>query len=230
MTEAGSTGAVDIDRRTTVILGTALLCLWGARFGDRIRPDDWQPLATMCFWSATQIVFYLVVPLTVLTAVGVRPGEIGWRFRGTATQWTKYAALFAVAVPFVLAASYSGEFQERYPLLDVVPGQTGVWGDLAVWWVFYAVQFVAVETFFRGVLVIGLAPRLGRLAVPLATVPYLMIHFVKPPAEALASIVGGLVMGTLALRTRTVWWGVALHVAVAATMDVLSLGQKGFVW
>lgn len=230
MTEAGSTGAVDIDRRTIVILGTALLCLWGARFGDRWRPDDWEPLAAMCFWSATQIVFYLVVPMTVLAAVGVRPGDIGWRVRGTSSQWTKYAALFAIAVPFVVAASYSGEFQERYPLLDVVPGQTGVWGDLAVWWAFYAVQFVAVETFFRGVLVIGLAPRLGRLAIPLATVPYLMIHFVKPPAEALASIVGGVVMGTLALRTRSVWWGVALHVAVAATMDVMSLGQKGFVW
>ncbi|MEY3034339.1 MAG: hypothetical protein RLZ86_961, partial [Actinomycetota bacterium] len=68
------------------------------------------------------------------------------------------------------------------------------------------------------------------LSILVATIPYLMIHFVKPPAEALASIVGGIVMGTLAYRTKSVWWGVGLHVAVAALMDVMSLGHKGFVW
>lgn len=230
MIEAGRPESVEVDRRTIVIVATALPCLWAARFADRLRPDSWDPLWGMCFWSATQIVFYLVVPMGVLAAAGVRPADIGWRVRGTTSHGSRYVGLFLIALPFVVLASFNGEFQERYPLLDVVPGQTGVWGDLVVWWMFYALQFVAVETFFRGVLVIGLADRLGRLAIPLATIPYLMIHFVKPPAEALASIVGGLVMGTLALRSRTVWWGVALHVAVAATMDVLSLGQKGFVW
>jgi membrane protease YdiL (CAAX protease family) len=57
-----------------------------------------------------------------------------------------------------------------------------------------------------------------------------MIHFTKPPAEALAAIVGGIVMGVLAYRTKSVWWGIALHVSVAALMDFLSLGHKGFIW
>jgi membrane protease YdiL (CAAX protease family) len=57
-----------------------------------------------------------------------------------------------------------------------------------------------------------------------------MIHFVKPPLEAAASIVGGIVMGALALRSRSIWWGAALHVAIAALMDVMSLGHKGFLW
>ena len=57
-----------------------------------------------------------------------------------------------------------------------------------------------------------------------------MIHFTKPPAEALAAIVGGIVMGALAYRTKSVWWGIALHVSVAALMDFLSLGHKGFIW
>jgi membrane protease YdiL (CAAX protease family) len=63
-----------------------------------------------------------------------------------------------------------------------------------------------------------------------ATVPYLMIHLVKPPIEALASIAGGLVMGTLAWRTKSIWWGVAVHVGVALVMDLMSLGHKGFLW
>lgn len=218
------------DRRTVLVFATTLICLWGARFGQDLRDDSWSRLVRICFWSGTQIVFYLVVPLIVVVAAGWSPRDFGWRLRGTSADWKKYAALFLVAVPFVVAASFSHDFQDRYPLYEVVRGQTGVARDLAIWWTFYAVQFIAVEAFFRGFLVLGLAPRLGRTAVVVATIPYLMIHFVKPPAEAAAAIVGGLVMGTLALRTRSIWWGVALHVSVAAFMDVMSLGHKGFVW
>jgi hypothetical protein len=218
------------DRRTIVLVVGAMVCLWGARFGQDWDSENWTRLTEVTWWSATQIFFYLAVPMGIVLALGSRPVDIGWRVRGTAGDWKKYAALFVVAAPFVIVASNAASFQASYPLYEIAAGQTGVWGDLAVWWPFYVAQFVAVETFFRGYLVIGLAPVLGRLSILVATVPYLMIHFVKPPMEALASIVGGLVMGTLAYRTRSVWWGVALHVAVAALMDVMSLGHKGFIW
>lgn len=219
-----------IDRRTTAVLVTALVCLWGARFGVEVAPSESPALAYMCWWSGTQIFFYLFVPLAFVALTRGSLADIGWKARGTSSHWKIYAGLLLLAVPFVVAASFSHEFQLRYPLFDIVQGQTGVWGDLAVWWPFYFAQFIAVETFFRGFLVLGLARRFGGASVFLATVPYLMIHFVKPPAEAAASIVGGIVMGTLALRTRSVWWGVGLHVSVAALMDVLSLGHKGFIW
>ena len=219
-----------VDRRTATIVVTALVCLWAAQFSKDLVPDHWTRLSEMCFWSATQIVFFGVVPLVVLRMIGVSPRDLGWRWTGSSSHWRVYAALFAVAVPFVVIASTTAEFQDRYPLYEIAAGQQGVARDLAIWWSFYLLQFVAVETFFRGVLAIGLAERFGEVAVLIATVPYLAIHFVKPAPEALASIVGGIVMGTLAVRTRSIWWGVALHVAVAAFMDVMSLGHKGFVW
>lgn len=219
-----------IDRRAVVLVVGALVCLWGARFGQDWDSDGWTRLTEVSWWAFTQIVFYLIVPLVIVVALRMRPSDIGWRVRGTAGDWRKYAALFAIAAPFVIIASSTAQFQESYPPYEISRGQTGVWGDLAIWWPLYVAQFVAIETFFRGYLVIGLAPVLGRLSILVATVPYLMIHFVKPPVEALASIVGGLVMGTLAYRTRSVWWGVGLHVAVAALMDVMALGHKGFIW
>lgn len=217
-------------RRVIIVLATALVCLWGARFGQNLSDDSWSHLTQMCFWAGTQIFFYLVVPFVVVRLSGGHRHDLGWRITGTVEHARTYLVLFAIGAPFVIAASWFAEFQSRYPLFDVVPGQTGVWGDLSVWWMFYAVQFVAIETFFRGFLVLGLADILGSTAVLVATVPYLMIHFVKPPLEAAASIVGGIVMGTLALRSRSIWWGVALHVAIAALMDVMSLGHKGFLW
>ena len=220
----------DLDRRTIVIFVAALLSLWFAHFGPRYVPDTSTRLAELCWWSGTQIVSYLIVPFFVVRLVGWKPSDIGWKFRGTSHHWKYYAILLAIAVPFVVVASTTAEFQERYPLFEVFRGQEGVWPDLRIWWIFYVMQFVAVETFFRGFLVLGLAKRFGQASIFIATIPYLMIHFSKPPVEALASIIGGIVMGTLAYRTKSVWWGIALHVSVAALMDFLSLGHKGFIW
>ena len=220
----------DLDRRSVVIFVAALISLWFGRFGIRYIPDTTTRLAEICWWAGTQIVSYLIVPMIVVRFIGMKPIDIGWKFRGTSGHWKYYAILLAIAVPFVVVASTTAEFQERYPLFEVFRGQEGAWSDLRIWWIFYVLQFVAVETFFRGFLVLGLAKRFGQASIFIATIPYLMIHFSKPPVEALAAIVGGIVMGYLAYRTKSVWWGIALHVSVAALMDFLSLGHKGFIW
>ena len=184
----------------------------------------------MMFWAGSQILFYGLVPVTVWRVVVRRPlQDIGLRLSGTASHAGVYAGLFIVAVPFVLLASTTSEFQQRYPLPSF-PSGSDPWPQLWLWWALYAAQFVAVELFFRGFLVLGLAPRFGALAIAIMVIPYTMIHFVKPPAEAVAAIVGGTVMGVLAFRTRSIWWGVALHCAVAAVMDVASLWHKDLLW
>ena len=83
------------------------------------------------------------------------------------------------------------------------------------WWSLYALQFVALEFFFRGFLVHGLAPRLGWVSIFVMVVPYNMLHFGKPMPEAFVAIAGGVVLGTLSLRTRSIWWGASLHIAIA---------------
>jgi membrane protease YdiL (CAAX protease family) len=218
------------DRRAAVVLVTGALCLWGAWFGQDLAPESWSRLAELCWWATTQIVCFAVVPLAVAWLVlDLPPTELGWRVRGTSSHAGVYVALFGLAVPVVVAASFTAVFQQKYPLYEVSRGDVGIYDELAVWWFFYGLQFVAVETFFRGFLLHGLVPRLGALAVVVPVVPYTMLHFVKPPAEALAAIVGGMVMGALSYRTRSIWWGVGLHVAVASVMDVSSLAHKGLL-
>lgn len=220
----------EFDRQTTALLVGAVTALWVARFGQNLASPSWTPLTELNWWAATQIFAYLIAPLTLAAFIGIQPRDLGWKWRGVAGHWKIYFALFAVAAPVVIAASFSRQFQDQYPLLEINPGQPDVWWDLARWWPMYLVQFVAIESFFRGYLVIGLARRFGSSAVFIAVVPYMMIHFVKPPTEALASVIGGVVLGVLALRTGSIMWGVALHLGIAALMDVMALGHKGFIW
>lgn len=224
------TWKASFDRRTALVLGVGLGSLWLARFGHDPVSPSWTRLAELNWWAGTQILAYGVLPVVVVFVIGLRPRDLGWTVRGLGRHWRVYAVLFAVAVPFVVVVSGTASFQEQYPLLEVVRGQDNVWRDLAFWWPMYALQFAAIETFFRGFLVLGLAPRFGSSAVLVAVVPYMMIHFVKPPAEALASIIGGLVLGTLALRTGSIVGGVAVHLGVAAVMDVAALAHKDFLF
>jgi len=53
-------------------------------------------------------------------------------------------------------------------------------------------------------------------------VPYCMIHFHKPVAEVCGAVFAGIVLGTLAMATRSIWCGVLIHLSVAWSMDALA--------
>jgi len=58
-------------------------------------------------------------------------------------------------------------------------------------------------------------------------VPYALIHLHKPILEAFASIVAALVLGQLALKSRSIWPGVLVHCGVAFSMDLFALINSG---
>ncbi len=178
----------------------------------------------LTFWAAAQILSYIVLPaVTIRTVLKGRLADYGLGWRPSSADVQPYVVLAALAIPFVVVASTTDAFQEKYPFLDLAPGQP-LWPYMYLWWLLYAVQFVALEFFFRGFIIHGLVRACGLLAIPVMVVPYTMLHFDKPLVEALAAIVGGLVLGTLALKTRTVLWGALLHISVAMTMDLLAIG------
>ena len=44
---------------------------------------------------------------------------------------------------------------------------------------------------------------------------------------AIFAVLAGIALGTLALRTRSIYGGVLIHIAVAWSMDLLVLSHKG---
>ena len=61
------------------------------------------------------------------------------------------------------------------------------------------------------------------------TVPYVMIHFRKPLPETFGAFFAGIALGTLALRTRSIYGGVIIHVSIAWSMDFFVLFHGGVV-
>jgi membrane protease YdiL (CAAX protease family) len=126
--------------------------------------------------------------------------------------------------PFVVLASGSPSFLRTYP--KCAAAADGI-VQLLVWESAYALQFLLLELFFRGFLTFALARVMGSLALFVMIVPYVMIHSSKPLAECLGSMVAGIALGTMALRTGSIWGGVLVHCAVAWSMDLLALHRTG---
>jgi membrane protease YdiL (CAAX protease family) len=87
-------------------------------------------------------------------------------------------------------------------------------------------QFVAVEFFFRGFLLFGLARFIGPYAVYVAVIPYCMIHFGKPLPETIGAIIAGIVLGKMALASKSIFPGILIHCLVGCLMDCLSTYYK----
>lgn len=175
------------------------------------------------WWAGCTITLFLLVPAAIVAFGFRRPlREVGFNLQIRRRHLGLYLLMFAAVLPLVFVAAARPEFQVTYPFYRGA-FHAGL-GAIALWELAYLSQFVALEFFFRGFLVLGLSRPLGRAAIWVAAVPYCMIHFHKPPLEAFAAIVAGLVLGEVAWRTRSILGGVIVHVGVAATMEWLALG------
>lgn len=203
----------------------------------------YRDLHSFAWWSGWRVFGYVGIPLLVLgSAAAVQmitgrnnrgfsapgwPGRIGdyhLSIRQFASHLWIYVVLFLCVLPAVLYASTTAAFRETYPFYRFASRSAF---DLWTWEALYAAQFVALEFFFRGFILHGLRRPLGSNAVFVMIVPYCMIHYGKPLPETLGAIGAGLILGTLAMRTRSIWGGVLIHIAVATTMDLLAL-QRPF--
>ena len=194
---------------------------------DPLSPADWRApsLTAGLVWALGTIAAFGLVPLAiVLVGHRERPSTVGWSGHGFLGHVGVYLLLYLLMLPVVLWAASQPGFQATYPFVSEA---TQSWEKFLVWELAYLAQFVALEAFFRGYLLFSLERAMGPTAIFVMTVPYCMIHFHKPPHEALGAVGAGIVLGALALRYRSFWGGALLHGLVALTMDGAAAHRSG---
>jgi hypothetical protein len=229
-------GATDYDR------GPVVACLVGALalvFMEYVRerpllsalyalaPSLYVPrfaaLIELCAWVGVRLVGFVGFPLLAIRLFLRAPMHtFGLRAALPRPALKGYVALFVLVLPAILLAARRPEFAAYYPFYRFAYAS---WVELAIWELFYALHFVALEFFFRGFWLEACRRSFGASAVFVSAVPYCMIHFTKPLLEVLAAIPAGIVLGVFAMQARAIWGGALLHVAVAWLMDALALAQ-----
>lgn len=218
------------------------------------RPRIWPYLELLGFtyWSCAKLLGYGLLPLLHARLLGDRPRDLGLGLRPAAVSLVPspadppsglsgpagqtgagrprlrssrtYLLLVLGFLPVVFVVSRTAAFQESYPFYRLA-GRSLF--DFLAWELQYLSTFVAVEFFFRGYLLFGLLRPLGTHALFVSMVPYCMIHMLKPAPEALGSIAAGLLLGTLALGTGSLWCGALVHITIALSMDLFASFQAG---
>lgn len=209
-----------------ILSGTSLECL-----GAFITDASSNNLPALGWWVVVVTIFYFVIPALVIKRFYRESlADYGLRFRVEPGFAKLFTTAIAIMLPLVYMMSLTESFTAKYPFLKISNGEAYIGMTLLVWELIYFIQFFGLEFFFRGFLVHSLKPALGIYSIFAMSVPYCMIHFGKPPAEAFSAIVAGVFLGWLSYRNGNIWMGLLLHCTVAFSMDVLALYNKGLLF
>ena len=193
----------------------------GANFAAELLRSSFYPLYQQLWWGGWHLFGYLIIPLLIIKwgfRERLRDYGFGWGDSNRYLLW--YGALAALILTFAWFASARADFATHYPFYRLASRS---WFDLLAWESIYIVQFICLEFFFRGFMINACKRTFGIYSIFIMSVPYLMIHFPKPWLEASGALLFGLILGYLALHSRSIWGGVMVHVSIALGMDLMAL-------
>ncbi len=141
-----------------------------------------------------------------------------------------YLILLALMIPLVVLASYQSDFLNKYPIgFSLEPLNMDNPGDQKYFFIyelFYGFDFIFIEFFFRGFLLLAFYRHFGwGCLLPMACF-YVSIHFGKPLGETISSFFGGTLLGIIAIRTGSVAGGIIVHMGIAWLMEFTALLHK----
>jgi len=176
-------GGYDLNLLAVVGISTLVLVL-----------ERYYPL-NIDFPRATELIYYLLVPLAAgWLLFRDKPWDYGIRIG----QWKPSIILTAVclaAMALILyGASKTPEFRSYYHMYAID------WPELLV---NHSLYMFGWEFLFRGYMLFGLEKSIGKSAIFVQAIPFVLLHLGKPFLETLACIPGGFILGYVAYRTRS---------------------------
>ena len=148
-------------------------------------------------------------------------------------NWRPYWLMLLIMVPLVAAASTQADFLAVYPKLKSIasvynePGIT--WWHKLLFELSYGSDFITIELFFRGFLILAFVKWAGKDAILPMACFYCTIHFGKPLGECISSYFGGMILGVVVYHTRSIFGGLMVHLGIAWLMELGGYIRNSFI-
>lgn len=224
------TGLFSGDRRkpTLILLLTPLLLTVFKYFGSKaFYLESVAPLVPLAadpelggalYAFASAFVLLGVVPLLIVRFVFREPlAAYGVRLGDASFGWKAVLVLAPIFLLSTFPSSRMPDFLAEYPL-NAHAGESAA--TFAAHVGAYAFYYLGWEFFFRGFMQFGLRSTLGDWnAILVMVIASCLVHIGKPVGETLTSILGGLIWGVLAFRSRSLLYGVITHWILGASLD-----------
>ena len=121
-------------------------------------------------------------------------------------------------IPLIAVASTQPDFLTMYPKMKAI-GNNASWFQKLLFELSYGTDFITVELFFRGFLILAFIKWAGKDAILPMACFYCTIHFGKPLAECISSYFGGILLGIVVYNTRSIIGGLLVHLGIAWMME-----------
>ncbi len=147
-----------------------------------------------------------------------------WGFTTRNFNAYPYALMLLIMIPLIAFAATQHDFLHVYPKVKQV-AFIGRLTSHPAWYrtlfeLSYGVDFLTIEFFFRGFLVLAFVRYAGPDAILPMAVFYCSIHFGKPLFECISSFFGGMLLGIIAYKTKSVLGGIMVHLGIAWMMEI----------
>lgn len=181
-------------------------------------------LMAQVFTSTSFALLFFLIPLlfNFFCPINSEDNSVGLGLPKGEGVLKDYLPLVLIMLPILWFACGRPSFYQFYPLYK--PESLKM---LLVYELIYLTQFVSVEFFFRGFGVFRLERLAPGYGVLLMVIPYSFVHIHKPFGEAVGSIIAGIILGRLALKSNSIWPGVLVHACIALSADLFSLYHSG---
>ena len=180
----------------------------------------YEDLTVFCAWFVTDTILFFLIPILIIKFVFKEQLKNYGLILG---DWKVGLTISLVSIltflPIIYFASKAANFSGYFPLMESATD------DLVVFLVYETLFFVFIfswEFIFRGFMLFGLEKKFGLYAVFIQMIPFVLLHNGKPFIESFMAIFGGLFLGYLALRTRSIFYGFLIHAFILIILDVLA--------
>jgi hypothetical protein len=196
-----------------------------------VLDDTIAVVRTYAFKTLNNAYGWLTVctPLAIWYWLWDKKSKSYYGLRKTGIGWPFYLLVGAAIVVITFIAAQSSDFTSFYPVYKRAGGaQLAQYLEWPEWILalnfefFYLTDFLNTELLFRGFFVIAMTTFLGRNAILPMAASYAVLHFGKPLGETVSSVLGGYILGVLALYTRNIWGGVFAHLLMAMCMEIFA--------
>lgn len=195
-------------------------CLWQHRsLIESLSPPERASLNRYIFNDLFRIL-YVLLPVFIIWWHTDRNRMPLYGFSAEQHKSGMYLVLLLCMVPLIAGASFLSDFLDYYPRFRKLLPHGATWSDILQYELFYGMDFMSIELFFRGFMVIAFIRYAGIHAVLPMAVFYMSIHYGKPMGEAISSFFGGSILGLIAYYSRSIYGGIMVHVGIAWLMEL----------
>jgi len=206
------TNARYVSQRSFLIL----LLIAPAIFSLKLSLDI--PFDPLLYWPVLlAIIFFLLWIVWIIFDKKYQP-FYGFKTKGI--DWKPYLLMLLIMVPLISLAATQKDFQEVYPKLQSIEVTNKSWWYKLLYELSYGSDFIGIELFFRGFLVLAFAKWAGKDAILPMALFYCTIHFGKPLGECISSYFGGMILGIVVYNTRSIFGGLIVHLGIAWMMEL----------